>query len=343
MAPRRGRNPDVTQLSAEREAWPLARPFRISGNVFHSLDVVVVTLHDRGKVGRGEACGVGYRNDTASRMMAQLTEIAALPGDNPLTRASVQKLLPAGGARNALDCAAWELEARQRGCSVWQLAGVCEPRRLLTTFTVGADEPDAMAERARSYAGARAVKVKLTGDDIGIDIERVRAVRNACPNVWLGVDANQGYCRERLLRLMPELVAADVQLLEQPLAVGREAEMEGLDSPIPVAADESVQTIEDLPRLVGRFDVINIKLDKCGGLTHALRMAHEARRLGFKLMVGNMLGTSWAMASAFVVGQWCEIVDLDGPLFFSSDRQPAVAYRDGYIECPDEVWGGPET
>jgi L-alanine-DL-glutamate epimerase-like enolase superfamily enzyme len=329
------------QLSAERETWPLERPFRISGNVFHSLDVVVVTLQDRGAVGRGEACGVGYRDDTATRMMAQIVEIATRPGNNPITRASVQELLPAGGARNALDCAAWELEARQQGRPVWQLAGVEEPRRLLTTFTVGADEPDAMAERALAYTGARAVKMKLTGDDVDIDIERVRAVRNACPNVWLGVDANQGYSREKLQRLMPELVAANVRLLEQPLPIGHEAEMEGLDSPIPVAADESVQTVEDLPRLVGRFDVINIKLDKCGGLTHALRMVHEARRLGFRLMVGNMLGTSWAMASAFVVGQWCEIVDLDGPLFFSSDRQPAAAYRDGYIECPDEVWGGP--
>jgi len=328
----------TVHLSVEREDWSLAAPFRISGQVFHSIEIVVVTVRSGGIFGRGEACGVGYKNDTAPRMLSQLIEIAAQTGDG-LTREDVQQRLPAGGARNALDCALWELEARQQQRPVWRLAGVESPRPLLTTFTVGADTPDAMAARARAYAGARAVKIKLTGEDL--DAQRVRAVRNACPHAWLGVDANQGYSRERFVKLIPQLVDADVKLVEQPFPIGREADMEGLECPIPTAADESVQTVADLPALVGRFDMVNIKLDKCGGLTHALLMAQEARRLGLRLMVGNMIGTSWAMASAFVVGQGCEIVDLDGPLLLSADRQPAVRYRDGYIDCPDEVWGSP--
>lgn len=326
------------QMNVKIETWPLKTPFRITGHVITSIDVVVVNLHVNGCLGRGEAAGVPYRNDTPQRMVAQLEEIAARPGEK-LTRASVQELLPPGGARNALDCALWELEARKQGNPVWQLAGLDPPRALQTTCTVGADAPDVMAERARAYRGASAVKIKLIGDEI--DAQRVRAVRKACPRAWLGVDANQGYTPERLQALLPELVAADVQLLEQPFRIGSESDMDGLHCPIPVAADESVQTLEDLPGLVGRFDVINIKLDKCGGLTHALRMAREARRLGFQLMVGNMIGTSWAMASAFIVGQGCEIVDLDGPLLLAADRQPAVRYRDGHIECPDEVWGAP--
>jgi L-alanine-DL-glutamate epimerase-like enolase superfamily enzyme len=326
------------QINVNIETWPLKTPFRITGHVITSVDVVVVNLHENGSIGRGEACGVAYRNDTPERMVAQLLEIAARP-DKELTRASVQEQLPAGGARNALDCALWELEARKQGCPVWQLAGLNAPRPLRTTCTVGADTPDVMAERARAYRGASAVKIKLTGDEI--DAERVRAIRKACPQAWLGVDANQGYTPGRLESLLPDLVAADVQLIEQPFRIGCESDMDGLDCPIPLAADESVQTLEDLPQLVGRVEVINIKLDKCGGLTHALQMAQAARRMGFRLMVGNMIGTSWAMASAFIVGQSCEIVDLDGPLLLAADRQPAVRYRDGHIECPDEVWGAP--
>jgi L-alanine-DL-glutamate epimerase-like enolase superfamily enzyme len=326
------------EINVNIETWPLKTPFRITGHVITSVDVVVVKLQENGYTGRGEACGVAYRNDTPQRMVAQLLEITARPGEE-LTRESVQERLPAGGARNALDCALWELEARKQGRPVWQLAGLDSPRPLRTTCTVGADMPDVMAERARAYRGASAVKIKLTGDEI--DAERVRAVRKACPQAWLGVDANQGFTPAGLQLLLPDLVAADVQLIEQPFSIGRESDMDGLDCPIPLAADESVQTLEDLPQLVGRFEVINIKLDKCGGLTHALRMAQEARRMGFRLMVGNMIGTSWAMASAYIVGQACEIVDLDGPLLLAADRQPAVSYRDGNIECPDEVWGAP--
>lgn len=184
------------------------------------------------------------------------------------------------------------------------------------------------------------MKLKLSGE-IEIDAERVRAVREARPDVWLGVDANQGFTRDSLVKLLPVLLDADVQLVEQPLARGHEAELDGFDSPIPLAADESVQGLADIENLTGRFEVVNIKLDKCGGLTEALLMAHRARELGLKVMVGNMMGSSLAMAPAFVLGQLCDFIDLDGPAFLAADRVPSIVYRDGTVWCPEEIWGAP--
>ncbi|MGH8305131.1 MAG: enolase C-terminal domain-like protein, partial [Steroidobacteraceae bacterium] len=187
---------------------------------------------------------------------------------------------------------------------------------------------------------ARALKVKLTGEP-ELDQARVAAVRAARPEVWLGVDANQAYRIGEIPALIDRLLAERVELLEQPLARGREADLQGFKSPIPIAADESALTLTDVPGLVGRFDVVNIKLDKCGGLTEGLAMAREARRLGLRVMVGNMMGTSLAMAPAFVLGQLCDVVDLDGPTFLRHDRVPAVSYTGGSIWCDEAVWGGP--
>lgn len=248
--------------------------------------------------------------------------------------------MAAGGARNAIDCALWELEAGLGGQPAWRMAGVDKPRALLTTFTLPADEPEAMAEGAKQYAQARALKLKLTGD-VQLDAARVRAVRSARSDTWIGVDGNQGFSRDRLEALLPALLEANVKLVEQPFPRGMEAELDGFARPIPFAADESVLTTGDVKGLVGRFDVINIKLDKCGGLTEGLLMAEEARGLGFQVMVGNMGGSSWAMAPAFILGQSCDIVDLDGPIFLQSDRTPGAVYDDGSVFCPDEVWGAP--
>jgi L-alanine-DL-glutamate epimerase-like enolase superfamily enzyme len=195
-----------------------------------------------------------------------------------------------------------------------------------------------MAEGAKNYAQARAIKMKLTGD-LDLDIARVRAVRAARPTTWLGVDANQGYGIESLEKLLAALVEAKVALVEQPLKRGREADLDGFYSPIPLAADESALCLADIPKLIGRFHVVNIKLDKCGGLTEGLAMARQARELGLKVMVGNMVGTSWAMAPAFVVGQLCDIVDLDGPIFLANDRTPGLNYDDGLVRSSDDVWG----
>jgi L-alanine-DL-glutamate epimerase-like enolase superfamily enzyme len=194
-----------------------------------------------------------------------------------------------------------------------------------------------MASDACAYANAKAIKLKLTGEPL--DGERVRAVRAVLPDVWLGVDANQGFTRVFLETLMPVLVETRVELIEQPFKVGQEAQLDGFKSPIPVAADESAQGLTDVQGLVGRFNVVNIKLDKCGGLTEGLAMARQARRLGLDVMVGNMVGTSLAMAPSFLVGQLCKVVDLDGPVFLNTDRDSTVRYCDGFISCEDMPWG----
>jgi len=196
-----------------------------------------------------------------------------------------------------------------------------------------------MAEHAAGYAQARALKLNLTGEP-ELDARRVRAVRERCPQPWIGVDANQGYDAQSLPALLPALVEARVSLLEQPCRRGRESDLDGLERPIPVASDESILGLDELEALHHRFDVINIKLDKCGGLTEGLAMAWRARELGKRVMVGNMAGTSLAMAPAFVLGQLCDVVDLDGPLFLVKDREPAMIYRDGHVHCPPGLWGG---
>jgi len=319
------------------ESLPLAKPFRISGHVFTDTPVVLVTLSDGTHSGRGEASGVYYLGDDVPAMTAAIEGVRGAV-EAGVTREELQALLPAGGARNALDCALWELEARRSGVPVWELAGLAEPRPLRTTFTLGADDPEVMAEGARHYAQARALKLKLTGD-LDVDIARVQAVRAARPECWIGVDANQGFVIGDLDALVAALVAADVKLLEQPLARGREADLTGYQCPIPIAADESALTLADVDGLVGRFDVVNIKLDKCGGLTEGLAIAKRARELGLGVMVGNMVGSSLAMAPSFIVGQLCDIVDLDGPIFLADDRKPSIEYVDGNAWCGEAIWG----
>jgi L-alanine-DL-glutamate epimerase-like enolase superfamily enzyme len=324
-------------LNFEIEARKLAAPFRISGFVFEATDLLVVTLGDGEHFGRGEAAGAYYLGDNAANMTAALAEHREAI-ERCRSREELRSIMPPGGARNAVDCAMWDLEASRAGRPVWQLAGLASVRPLITTFTIGADEPGTMAEKARSFAQAKSIKVKLTGD-LDLDIARVAAIRAARPDVWLGVDANQGFSIKELNALVEALVEQQVSLVEQPLARGREADLTGYESLIPIAADESALGLNDVAGLVGRFQVLNIKLDKCGGLTEALLMVREARRLGLGLMVGNMTGTSLAMGPAFIVGQFCDLVDLDGPIFMAEDRVPSVRYEDGQIWCPEEVWG----
>lgn len=327
------------RLQATLKSWAITAPFHITGYTFTAFDALVVELIDeQGRSGFGEAQGVYYHQDTPVIMLAQIESLRERI-EAGITREQLQQLLPPGGARNALDCALWALEAKQVNQPVWKLAGLDAPKPLLTTYTLGADDPDKMAMGAAAYAHARAIKLKLTDD--GRSAERVLAVRRARPDVWLMVDANQGFSRESFARILPTLVDARVDVVEQPFPVGNEAWLDGLQRPIRIAADESVQNRNDLANLVGRVDVINIKLDKCGGLTEALAIADEARKLGFALMVGNMGGSSLAMAPAFVVGQLCEVVDLDGPISIIDDYTPSVVYQDGSIWCPDAVWGGP--
>jgi L-alanine-DL-glutamate epimerase-like enolase superfamily enzyme len=325
------------ELTYRVETHRLAAPFRISGYVFETSDVVVVELSDGQFTGRGEAAGVYYLGDDSAHIVAELDAHRGLI-ESRADREELLELMPRGGARNAVDCALWDLEAKRDGTDALHIARIDRAKPLITTFTLGADEPQVMADGARRYATAQAIKVKLTGE-LDLDIARVAAIRAARPDVWLGVDANQGFTREDLDRLVDALSTHRVSLLEQPLKRGAEADLDGYRCPIPIAADESALGLDDVPGLVGRFDVINIKLDKCGGLTEALMMAEEARRLGLGVMVGNMVGTSLAMAPAFIVGQHCDVVDLDGPTFLTEDRKPSCEYRNGTIWCANDVWG----
>lgn len=321
---------------AEMERWPLIAPFRVTGFTREFVDVVTVTLEKDGLIGRGEATGVRYKNETAASMLQQIGLLRPTI-EAGISRESLGSLMPPGGARNAVDCALWDLEAKIAGRFAWQIAHLDPPKPLLTFLTCGADSPERMMDAARNYEGAKAIKIKLTGEPI--DAERVRAVRRARADVVLTVDANQGFTRATLDRLMPVLVEAQVRLIEQPFPIGEEALLDGLQSPIPIAADESVQSLSELPALVGRFSVANIKLDKCGGLTEALAMARAAGDLGLDCWAGNMIGTSLAMAPAFLLGQICRYVELDGPLFLQGDRSNAVSYADGSLSCPDVAWG----
>jgi L-Ala-D/L-Glu epimerase len=329
------------KLTIAVEKLRLSAPFRISGYVIEEQDVVVATLEDGAHRGRGEASGVYYLGDTATTIVASIESVRTAIEKN-VDRAGLQSLMPPGGARNAVDCALWELDAQRQQTPVWKLAGLTGVKPLITTFTLGADDPATMVAGAHKYAQARALKLKLTGQ-LDLDIARVQAVRAARPDVWMGVDANQGYFIEGLQSLVDALLPLNISLLEQPLKRGREADLQNFKCPIPIAADESVLSLQELPGSVGRFDVVNIKLDKCGGLTEGLAMAHQAQTLGLQVMVGNMVGTSLAMAPAFVLGQLCDVVDLDGPIFLSRDRSPSMTYTDGKAWSGEEVWGATQA
>jgi len=324
-------------LTHFRDAMVFREPFRISGYLFESMPAVIATLSDGALTGRGEAAGVYYLDDDSAHMEAEI-ERCRTAIEAGIDREALRALLPPGGARNALDCALWELESLRAGVPVWQLAGVGRPKPLVTTFTLPADEPAEILRRLAGLPAVKAIKLKLEGD-LAADAERVRAVRDTLPHVWLGVDANQGYGGDDLDGLVAMLVDQRVALLEQPIRRGDEALLDGWHSPIPVAADESVLDLAEIDLHRHRFQVINIKLDKCGGLTEALMMADHARRLGLKVMVGNMAGATLSAAPAFVLAQLCDIVDLDGPWFLADDPLAAGLYRDGEIMVPAALWG----
>ncbi|MXO60357.1 dipeptide epimerase [Altererythrobacter salegens] len=328
------------QLTLRVEHFAFKLPFRITGHVFDKSSVVVAELSDGQHVGRGEGAGAYYLGDDVANMLAQ-GEAARGAIESGISREELQSVMPPGGARNAIDCALWDLEAKQTGIPAWKTAGLEEPIPLLSALTIGADTPDRMARSARAIDPGTPLKLKLTGE-LDIDTARLEAVRVARPDAWIGVDANQGYDRATLPGLLPVLSAASIALLEQPLARGHEADLEGLKRPMPFAADESALTLADTGGLVGLFDVVNIKLDKCGGLTEGLAIARRARSLGLGVMVGNMIGTSLSMAPSFLVGQLCDVVDLDGPTFLAADRPCGVTYTAGWISCPTEIWGYPE-
>lgn len=324
------------KLSLHAERWPTLTPFRITGTVFNAFDSVVVELAHEGFSGRGEALGVWYLQESTERMLAQI-EAQAATLERGIDRRSLQLLLPPGGARNALDCAMWDLEAKALQSSIWALTGIA-PRPLATVFTIGIEaSPAAMADKAAAATSHPLLKVKLDGEE---PLQRMRSIRAARPDARIVVDANQGWTLGQLHELAPAMAALGVEMIEQPLPRGADAGLEGFRSPVPLCADESCQHLGELDQAAQRYQMINIKLDKAGGLTHGLALAAAARERGMGVMVGCMGGNSLAMAPAFVLGCIADLVDIDGPLLQRRDRLNGLRYADGRADPPQPgLWG----
>jgi len=327
------------------ERWELIEPFEIARGVMTALPVVHLTLRDRdGRVGHAEAAGVDYDGETPAMIAEQVAAVMSdLQTSAPYgivrgeTRRRVQDMLPAGGARNALDCALWDLRAKQSGIAAWTDAGLSPLCPLTTVFTLGLGTEADTRRKAREARHYPLLKLKCDGER---HVDVVRWVREEHPQARIAVDANQAWSRELLERLLPQLVALGVEMVEQPVRRGEDAQLDGLRSPLPLAADESCTNRASIASLAGRYQFINIKLDKCGGLTEALAMADAATALGVQLMVGNMCGTSLGMAPAFLIGQRCAYVDLDGPLLQTRDRMHAMSCVNGVMQPPtSELWG----
>lgn len=323
------------QTQAER--WEMIEPFEISREVITDQAVLLVRLSDgHGHTGQAEAAGVDYDGETPQSMAAQIANLASSLHDD-LTGQDLLALLPAGGARNALDCALWDLRAKQSGIPVWQAAGLPVPRPVTTAFTIGLGDEATTRRKARAARPYPLLKLKV---DAHRHLDMVRWVREEHPGARLVVDANQSWTLGLLQNLLPQLTQLGVEMVEQPLPRGSDALLDGFGAELPLAADESCTDCASLVELVGRYQFINIKLDKCGGLTEALALAAEAQKHGLGLMVGNMCGTSLAMAPAFLVAQSCQYVDLDGPLLQKLDRDVPMAYCNGVIDPPPALlWG----
>jgi L-alanine-DL-glutamate epimerase-like enolase superfamily enzyme len=327
-------------LTVRTERWPIAGAFTISRGAKTEAVVVVAELADGAYRGRGECVPYARYDETVEGVAAAISALApAIAGG--LDRTGLQSAMPAGAARNAIDCAFWDLEAKRAGRPVHELAGIATPKPLTTAYTISLGAPEIMAQSAAKAAGRALLKVKLGGGD---DRARILAVRSAAPKSELIVDANEGWTPADLAANLAACAEAGVTLIEQPLPAGRDDALAsrhaGLARPIPVCADESVHATASLAALVGKYDAVNIKLDKTGGLTEALTMAAEAERLGFAIMAGCMVATSLAMAPAVLVAQRARVVDLDGPLLLARDRPDGLRYEASLVHPPTAaLWG----
>ena len=320
------------KIDVTRETFPLAQVFRISRGARTEAEVLTVTVTDGAYTGQGECVPYARYDETLASVKAQL---ATLPPD--ITRKGLQDLLEAGAARNALDCALWDLEAKKAGKRVWELAGLPAPGPEITAYTLSLDEPAAMEAQAAKNAHRPLLKIKLGTPD---DMPRLEAVRRGAPDAKIIVDANEGWSAEVYADLAPHLVRLGVALVEQPLPAGLDDALIGMDRPVPVCADESCHDRASLPKLKGKYDVVNIKLDKTGGLTEALLLREAALAEGYEVMVGCMVGSSLAMAPAVLVAQGAMVTDLDGPLLLAEDRAAALQYDEDGVHPPSAaLWG----
>jgi L-alanine-DL-glutamate epimerase-like enolase superfamily enzyme len=326
------------QLTVREEVWPIAGGFRISRETRLEARVVVVEISEDGATGWGEATPYARYGETPESVCGQIESVRpeVLGG---MTRQGLQKLLPAGAARNALDCALWDLEAKLTGVPVWKRAGLARPAAVMSYFTISLDAPERMARAASEAvaAGRGLLKLKVGGEGA---VEQVAAVRSAAPAARLVVDANEALGLAGLRSAAAQLAALGVEVIEQPLAAGEDDALEGFSSPAPLCADESLHTLAEVEACARRYQCFNIKLDKTGGLTEALALKTAARERGLKVMVGCMVATSLAMAPAMLLAQGADYVDLDGPLLLARDRTPCLKVEGARIAPPEpELWG----
>lgn len=326
----------MIHLTASAESWPIRGGFSISRGSKAAAEVVVVTLARGGVQGRGECVPYGRYGENVAGVLEQ---IESLRGElaNDLDRQGLQSALPAGAARNALDCALWDLAAKSTGRPIAELAGIPAPRPVSTAYTLSLDTAERMRAAAGRHRDAPLLKLKLAGDQ---DIERVQAVRAGAPKARIIVDANEAWSVEQYVSYVPLLRRLGVAMIEQPFPADADELLESLERPLPVCADESCHDRGSLAALGGRYDMINIKLDKAGGLTEALALKQQALEQGFDIMVGCMLATSLAMAPALYLCRDVEFVDLDGPLLLEHDRPQGLSIDATLIHPPrPELWG----
>jgi L-alanine-DL-glutamate epimerase-like enolase superfamily enzyme len=324
------------QLDISVERFPIAGAFVIARGAKTEAQVVVATINDGAHAGRGECVPYARYGESLDSVVAAIGSVRSAI-EAGADRVALQDLLAAGAARNALDCALWDLEAKSSGMPAYRLAGLDRIAPATTAYTISVGSPETMAAATRTAAHRPLLKIKLGGTG---DAERLAAVRDAAPDATLIVDANEAWTEHDLDAHFAACAAAGIALVEQPLPAGRDATLARRGWPVPVCADESVHARKDLAALADRYDLVNIKLDKAGGLTEALAMVGEAQRLGLGIMVGCMVGTSLAMAPAMLLACHARFVDLDGPLLLARDRQPALRYEGSLVFPPDPaLWG----
>jgi L-alanine-DL-glutamate epimerase-like enolase superfamily enzyme len=322
-------------IEASEEIWPLKETFRISRGSRTEARVIVGAISDGQHIGHGEGVPVRRYNQTSDSVLAQIESIKQ---NTNLNRESLQSLLPPGAARNAVDCALWDLEAKRFGKRVWDLANITVTSEVETSFTISLNTPEKMGLAAKSHSTAPILKLKLGGDEF--DLARVDAVRQAASNARLLIDANESWSPEHYRKVAPRLKELGVELIEQPFPANLDEVLEQLEHPVPVCADESCHTSTDLPRLNNRYEMINVKLDKTGGLTEALRLCEKARENGFKILIGCMVCTSLSIAPARLLASNADYVDLDGALLLARDRDHGLGYSKGRLGLPPrELWG----
>jgi len=325
------------ELHIQHEIMPLRTPFRISRGVRKDAHVVSVSLGRDGLFGRGEATPYSHYGESPGSVIAQIESIKTKLKPS-LTNVELSRLLPAGAARNAVDCALWELRAKQEGRTVWQLLNLSEPASICTMVTVGLDSAANMAARAAQLKNCAVLKVKLDKENI---VEKTTAIRDAAPAPDIIIDANESWTVDTLDSLGEFLHSKGVVLLEQPIPDSDSDKLLGLQCDIPICADEACHTSKDLDGLVGKYQFVNIKLDKTGGLTEAINLQQQAQKLGFGIMLGCMIGSSLAMAPALLLASQASFVDLDGPLWLANDRKHALSIDNGVIATPSPLlWGG---